>query len=150
MKNPNSEYRDDRTWLPDYRYECKTAYNLFLAALETEAESSEQMGIVLSIARRYSYLDIGGNERKRQLTDLRHWFIWWFRHAHPSGFSLAQIGQMVGNRDHSTVIHSLRKIKTAQFDHFTLGRFVAEWVDRQQIKMMAKQPANQYDHAAQF
>jgi hypothetical protein len=153
MKNPNSEYRDDRTWLPDDRYNCKTAYNLFLTALETEAETNEQIKVVLSMARRYSYLDIGSRDRPQQLADIRHWFIWWLRNVHPDGLSMAEIGRLVGNREHTTILHSLRKIETAKFDHFTLARFVADWVMWLQQKKAIAAPKHhdlRYEHAAQF
>lgn len=47
--------------------------------------------------------------RKREIVELRHMY---FHMAKEIGFSLVSIGEHIGNRDHTTVIHGIKSFKS--------------------------------------
>ena len=50
---------------------------------------------------------IKGDSRRKHIINARHEFC--YRLKNELGFSLKQIGRMIGNRDHTTVLNAIRK-----------------------------------------
>jgi hypothetical protein len=61
---------------------------------------------VTEICRR----DFMSNRRTRNFVEARQLAYWFLRHH--TKLSTPQIGQMIGDRDHSTVLHGIRKVST--------------------------------------
>ena len=55
-------------------------------------------------------LEVIGHSRRRDLVDVRRTAMWVVRQCFP-GLSYPMIGRLFGARDHSTVIHGVRKIE---------------------------------------
>ena len=70
--------------------------------------------IINTVARNFSVSpnDITGKSRDKKITQARHIAIMLCREL--LGLSLPQVGRLFGNRDHSSVIHSIRKINQLQ------------------------------------
>ena len=71
-------------------------------------------GIINTVARNFSVSpnDITGKSRDKKITLARHIAIMLCREL--LGLSLPQVGRLFGNRDHSSVIHSIKKINHLQ------------------------------------
>ncbi|MBB4004461.1 helix-turn-helix domain-containing protein [Aurantimonas endophytica] len=63
--------------------------------------------------------DIVGGGRHRQVAFARHAFMYWARRL--TGKSLPQIGRFCGDRDHTTVLHSVRIYPSKRRE---MGRYV--------------------------
>jgi chromosomal replication initiation ATPase DnaA len=64
---------------------------------------------LLDILKEYFQVDITKATRKRNVVDARH--ISYFMLRKYTSLALTQIGDMIGVRDHTTVIHGVRKIR---------------------------------------
>lgn len=54
-----------------------------------------------------SWIDLKSNRRSKDLMVPRHYLMWRLRHE--TTMSLPQIGKYLGGRDHTTVLHGVRK-----------------------------------------
>ena len=70
--------------------------------------SSREVIMLCCAEEGLTYSDIIGPCRRRHLARPRQRFMWLMRKAKP-GMSLPEIGRRFGGRDHTTVIHALRK-----------------------------------------
>lgn len=82
--------------------------------------SPEQIRAAVAAHFGISVGELVGPRRTRNLTLPRQVAIYLLREL--TGLSLTQIGALVGNRDHSTVLHSLRKIEESLTREPTLRR----------------------------
>lgn len=64
---------------------------------------------LLDIVKEYFQVDLFKNTRKRNVVDARH--ITYFILRKYTSLALTQIGDMIGVRDHTTVIHGVQKIR---------------------------------------
>lgn len=73
--------------------------------------STRQSKVLCDVARIFEVdpVDLAGRSRARPLVEYRHIAMWVIRRCFPL-LSLAQIGSMFGNRDHSTVIQGIGNI----------------------------------------
>jgi chromosomal replication initiator protein len=78
--------------------------------------------------------DLVGSSRSRVLVSARQMAMYLCREL--TDLSLPKIGQMFGNRDHTTVMHADRKIRTQMAEKITVYNQIAELTSR--IKVRAR------------
>tara|TARA_R110000803_G_scaffold10308_6_gene31700 strand:- start:2587 stop:3021 length:435 start_codon:yes stop_codon:yes gene_type:complete len=73
--------------------------------------ASDVIDIILadiSKSHRVTVEGVKGKARPREIASARQQFCWLIRKAYGTQISLKRIGSFIGNRDHSTVLHSIK------------------------------------------
>lgn len=77
------------------KQEAKTNFELMLEAISTSSGISVET--------------LTGKRRDRKIVDIRHLIFYCARFSPAIKMQLVDIGRLMGNKDHSTVIHGIRK-----------------------------------------
>ncbi len=77
---------------------------------EKRIPKTEAQQVILEVCQRHgvSYAQVMSKSRSRPIVKARAEAMWALKDWKPS-LSLPQIGRMIGGRDHTTVLHALRK-----------------------------------------
>jgi len=101
---------DNAEALTDY---IMTEHIAIRASLSDQSFAAEVKAFVAQECN-VSVFDMEGKSQKREFVEARQIAMYVLRHT--SGLSLAKIGKLFGNRDHSTVIHACVTIKDLIFN----------------------------------
>lgn len=96
-------------------------------------QESERTGVPIS--------EILGSRRTPDLSHLRHYVMW--RARVETGLSYPQIGKYMGNKDHTTVLHGVKKIEAMPIDKRRYDppkkemEFFIQPIEREETRMKA-------------